>query len=85
MKHQLDSPYIDKSLACCMVLLCVLSIPDDTLNLHVSLTTCEDFPEMTNDAEMDSDVRQTEKEHEASVGLSVLAVAWHFATCMSAA
>ena len=35
---------------------CVLSIPDDTQNLHVSLTTCEDFPEMTNDAEMDSDV-----------------------------
>ena len=72
MKHQLDSPFlqlpgilllacqqhdIDKSLACRMVLLCVLSIPDDTQNLHVSLTTCEDFPEMTNDAEMDSDVR----------------------------
>ena len=81
MKHQLDSPYIDKSLACCMVLLCILSIPDDTQNLHVSLTTCEDFPEMTNDAEMDSDVRQR-RNMKHQFGLSVLDIDKSLACCM---
>ena len=97
MKHQLDSPfsclsfcylYVSSMTSTYLLLAawshCVLSIPDDTQNLHVSLTTCEDFPEMTNDAEMDSDVRQRRNmKHQLDSPFSCLSFCYLYVSSMT--